>query len=723
MGIEQYQLIANDWLGLERIINDLTSRVITQGMSAGDSPKFAGLTLTELSGILWANNGVITGGAEHNILTELQGGTTDEFYHLTSAEYSALGGFISEEVDPVFSGVLAGLTPDRLIYGGTAGVLTSVANLASWIAGMSNQVTVTDDTDGTITLSLPQNIHTGASPTFADQNVTDETKGYQVDGTRILSKYLASNIFVGPGAGNFTMTGLSNTIFGSQAFTHNTTGSHNFALGTQALWYNTEGEYNVAIGRSALTLNTTGSWNTGIGDYTLYFNLSGIDNIAIGASALLNSTGDENTSIGVWAGNYLTTGSSNVFIGFNAGKNQTTNSNRLIIDNQDRTSAALEITNSLIYGVFDTDPANQSLNLNAATIKLYTLSGLLKGTSGVVSAITDNSATWNTAQPGHTNLTSLAGLTYASASFVKMTSANTFTLDTNTYLTAETDTLATVVGRGANAGATINVGVSNTLTLAAGSITDSSGAISFNNENLSSTGKARFDGGLGIGDNPSNKNFYFLFNPTVASTVGIQLIADTFWNGSLLTNALARGINFISGWQPADGATNNRTITLEEGGVGLVRINTTNVTNAYNYTITTANCFNAQATLQRGASHTGAATITTLNMFKANNPAIVSGTPTVTNLTAFYDAGMTLGTSTNWGLGINTTNNYINGSLSIGKATAPTVPLDVVGAILNTTTIEAGTGFKCGGTAAAADGTYANPTSITIKGGIITAIS
>lgn len=40
------------------------------------------------------------------------------------------------------------------------------------------------------------------------------------------------------------------------------------------------------------------------------------------------------------------------------------------------------------------------------------------------------------AQPLSTNLTSLAGLTYASTSFVKMTSANTFYLDTNTYVTS-----------------------------------------------------------------------------------------------------------------------------------------------------------------------------------------------------------------------------------------------------------------------------------------------
>jgi hypothetical protein len=45
-------------------------------------------------------------------------------------------------------------------------------------------------------------------------------------------------------------------------------------------------------------------------------------------------------------------------------------------------------------------------------------------------------STWNSKQAGNANLTSLAALSYASASFVKMTGANTFALDTNTYLTS-----------------------------------------------------------------------------------------------------------------------------------------------------------------------------------------------------------------------------------------------------------------------------------------------
>ena len=54
---------------------------------------------------------------------------------------------------------------------------------------------------------------------------------------------------------------------------------------------------------------------------------------------------------------------------------------------------------------------------NTLNVPTYTLSGL-------------------GGQPLSTNLTSLSGLTYASTSFVKMTAAGTFALDTNTYYLA-----------------------------------------------------------------------------------------------------------------------------------------------------------------------------------------------------------------------------------------------------------------------------------------------
>jgi hypothetical protein len=57
-----------------------------------------------------------------------------------------------------------------------------------------------------------------------------------------------------------------------------------------------------------------------------------------------------------------------VFIGPSAGYNQTTLSDRLIINNRDEGSAAAEITDSLIYGIFDAAPANQSVRINGSLI-------------------------------------------------------------------------------------------------------------------------------------------------------------------------------------------------------------------------------------------------------------------------------------------------------------------------------------------------------------------
>ena len=67
------------------------------------------------------------------------------------------------------------LTASRLVSTGAQKQLTSVSDLTNWVAGTANQITVTDDTDGTITLSTPQDIHTGASPEFAQLRIDGAT--------------------------------------------------------------------------------------------------------------------------------------------------------------------------------------------------------------------------------------------------------------------------------------------------------------------------------------------------------------------------------------------------------------------------------------------------------------------------------------------------------------------------------------------------------------------
>ena len=77
---------------------------------------------------------------------------------------------------PTFAGItLSGLTASLLVQTDSSKAMASVSDLTSWIAGTANQVAVADDSDGTVTLSTPQDIHTAASPTFAGITIFDPT--------------------------------------------------------------------------------------------------------------------------------------------------------------------------------------------------------------------------------------------------------------------------------------------------------------------------------------------------------------------------------------------------------------------------------------------------------------------------------------------------------------------------------------------------------------------
>ena len=80
---------------------------------------------------------------------------------------------LNADSSPTFGSLtLENLTASRLTYSDADKLLSSVADLTAWIAGTANQVIVTDDSDGSITLSTPQDIHTGATPTFEDMVLT-----------------------------------------------------------------------------------------------------------------------------------------------------------------------------------------------------------------------------------------------------------------------------------------------------------------------------------------------------------------------------------------------------------------------------------------------------------------------------------------------------------------------------------------------------------------------
>ena len=66
---------------------------------------------------------------------------------------------------------LSSLSASKLISTNGAKLLGS-ADIVSFVTGTANQLTVTDDGDGTITLSTPQATHTAATPTFAELTIT-----------------------------------------------------------------------------------------------------------------------------------------------------------------------------------------------------------------------------------------------------------------------------------------------------------------------------------------------------------------------------------------------------------------------------------------------------------------------------------------------------------------------------------------------------------------------
>ncbi len=140
-------------------------------------------------------------------------------------------------------------------------------------------------------------------------------------GQLALSKLTAgiNNVAFGYSALFATSSGNSNTAAGREAAFSNTTGSFNTALGFQSLFTNTSGAYNTTAGFQAGYFNKTGSNNIAIGSKALMKNSSGNYAIAIGDSALFNNTGNYgNVAIGSKALFKNTTGPYNIAVGYQA---------------------------------------------------------------------------------------------------------------------------------------------------------------------------------------------------------------------------------------------------------------------------------------------------------------------------------------------------------------------------------------------------------------------
>jgi len=205
---------------------------------------------------------------------------------------------------------------------------------------------------------------------------------------------------------------------------------------------------------------------------------------------------------------------------------------------------------------------------NIGTLSNLTTNGFVKtsGGTGALSIDTNTylttSAAASTYQPLATNLTSLSGLTYASTSFVKMTAAGTFALDTSTYLTGNQSITWTASGdaSGTASGAT-SLSPSLTVTGLRGSVLP-----------VLSAGLLRYNGTAWAFDT----NTYLTGNQTITlsgdvSGSGTTAITTAIGAGKVTNTMLANSTIGIAGNSTALGGSVTQDQITGLSSTGLVK--------------------------------------------------------------------------------------------------------------------------------------------------------
>jgi hypothetical protein len=277
---------------------------------SGDSPSFAGLTITGLS----ASQAVMTDGSKN----------------LVSADY------LNQAVKTTSSPSFVDTT------------LTGILKLPT-----------TSSTVGQIQQNSVRVLHT-----FGTQNIF---LGKNAGNFTLTVAEAVNNVGIGDGALLNLTTGNVNMGIGYYALNSCTDGVENMALGSNALSALVTGGSNVAVGSFSLW-KCTSSYNTFIGSKSGYSLTSGVFNTGIGPLALFSATtAVANVAIGMFAG-YLNNAHENIFIGHCAGYRQTAG-NRLVLDRgigaEGRANATDELANAIIFGIMADAYTSQSLYLNA----------------------------------------------------------------------------------------------------------------------------------------------------------------------------------------------------------------------------------------------------------------------------------------------------------------------------------------------------------------------
>jgi hypothetical protein len=178
------------------------------------------------------------------------------------------------------------------------------------------------------------------------------------------------------------------------------------------------------------------------------------------------------------------------------------------------------------------------------------------GSSGSATFVTNtlNVPTYTLAglggQPLATNLTSLSGLTYASTSFVKMTAAGTFSLDTNTYLTSIA--IGTTIVSSNYGSILFTTGTSGS-----GVLSQDATNLSWDNTNkvLSIGPGGVANSNLSIRGKGSAGITYYLIGQNSAGTINLTL----FDNGDILANSYIKSGGTSAQFLKADGSVDSTT--------------------------------------------------------------------------------------------------------------------------------------------------------------------
>ena len=375
---------------------------------------------------------------------------------------------LNTSASPIFENIgLSGVTENALLYADGDGVLTSLAAATNGqliigntgnppsitgLTGTANQVTVTPGA-GSITLSTPQDIHTGASPTFAGGTFTGVVTGI----LPVTGDHLATKEYVDLAIGSELDFFLSDTDDGVIADTHtmfeketgeaeSTEVTPSLSQGDDQLIFSWLSE----VGRPAASHAREGVYDmhvhlhkTGTKPVTIYWILSQVD--ADGSSnetVIISSETSPELTVSelvydihaVLAINMTTGVTKRLFARMYANVGATGSNPTVTVTMEGTTDShvTIDVPSDVwqLRGDVLDDLNITGANSGANEFLVGTGAGALTWESGATARTSLGVAIGSDTQAWNAGLDSLAGLTYAAASFVKMTGANAFALRT-----------------------------------------------------------------------------------------------------------------------------------------------------------------------------------------------------------------------------------------------------------------------------------------------------